>query len=250
MASGLVLVTGGARGIGAAIARRLAADGFAVAVNFAKDAKAAEATVGAIRAAGGKAEAFQADVGDPGAIPGLFEAAVAALGPLAGLVNNAGIGGATVRVDAQKADDLERLFRVNVVGLMLCCGEAVRRLSTKQGGAGGAIVNISSVAARLGGLNGLVPYAASKGAVESFTRGLAAEVGAEGIRVNAIAPGMVATDMTVPILGSPAVKDRILSTIPLGRIGEPEDIADAASWLMSRGAGFVTGSVVTVSGGR
>ena len=199
---------------------------------------------------GGIAKAFRADVGDSEAIPRLFEEAVAALGPLKGLVNNAGVSGAFARVEAQQAADLARLFQVNVIGTMLACGEAVRRLSTAHGGSGGAIVNISSVAARLGGLAGLAPYAASKGAVESFTKGLANEVAREGVRVNAVAPGMVATDMTTPMLSRPGAAEQVNAGIPMGRVGAPEEIADAVGWLMSPGAGFVTGSIVTVSGGR
>ena len=250
MAHELVIVTGGARGIGAAISRKLAADGYAIAVNFASDERTAETTVAAIRAAGGAAEAFRADVGDPVAIPRLFEEATAALGPLAGLVNNAGIGGAAVRIDERDPAELARLFQVNVIGTILCCKEAVRRLSTRHGGKGGSIVNVSSIAARLGGLPGLAPYAASKGAVESFTRGLANEVGREGVRVNAVAPGMVATDMSRPLLADPATAERIASMTPLGRIGAPEDIAEAVAWLISPASGFVTGSVLTASGGR
>jgi NAD(P)-dependent dehydrogenase (short-subunit alcohol dehydrogenase family) len=250
MPIGLIIVTGGARGIGAAICRKLAADDYSVAVDFASDESAAKATVAAIRSGGGRAEAFRADVGDPEAIPRLFDDAVAALGPLAGLVNNAGISGRFARVDAQEPAELARLFQVNVTGTILCCKEAVRRLSTKHGGAGGSIVNISSIAARLGGLPGLVPYAASKGAVESFTRGLANEVGREGIRVNAVAPGMIATDMTTPFLSEPATLERIAAATPMGRVGTPEEIAETVAWLISRASRFVTGAVITASGGR
>ena len=250
MPSGLIIVTGGARGIGAAICRRLAADGYSIAVNYAADGSAAAATVHSIRALGGKAEAFQADVGDPAAAPRLFAEAVAALGPLAGLVNNAGISGDAQRVEATTPEALTRLMNVNVIGTILCCREAVLRLSTKHGGGGGSIVNLSSIAARLGGLAGLAAYAASKGAVESFTRGLANEVGREGIRANAVAPGMVATDMSAPLLAAPGAKDRIAEMTPVGRIGVPDDIAEAVAWLISPAASFVTGQVLTASGGR
>ena len=195
MPSGLIIVTGGSRGIGAAISRRLAADGYSVAVNFASDGKGAEATVADIKKAGGRAQAFKADVADPAALHRLFDEATKALGPLAGLVNNAGVTGRLARVDEREAEELTQLFALNVIGTILACKEAVLRLSTRHGGGGGAIVNLSSIAARIGGLPGLASYAATKGAVESFTKGLATEVGPEGIRVNAVAPGMIETDM-------------------------------------------------------
>jgi NAD(P)-dependent dehydrogenase (short-subunit alcohol dehydrogenase family) len=248
--SGLIIVTGGARGIGAATCIQLAAAGYAIAVNYASAQDAAQATAAAIVKSGGRAQAFQADVGDPDAVAKLFEDAVGALGPLAGLVNNAGISGAPARIDAQDPAELARLFQVNVIGTILCAKEAVRRLSTKHGGPGGAIVNIASVAARLGGLPGIVPYAATKGAIETFTRGLANEVAREGVRVNAVSPGMVATDMTTPILSQPGATERIASLIPMGRVGEPDEIAEAVAWLISPAARYVTGSIMTVSGGR
>jgi len=250
MPSGLVIVTGGSRGIGAAICRRLAADGYAVAVNYAADAKAAEKTVAEIEKAGGRAQAFQADVADPAALRRLFDEATQVLGPLAGLVNNAGVSGRFARVEDRDADELTQLFQVNVIATILACKEAVLRLSTKRGGTGGSIVNISSIAARLGGLPGLASYAATKGAVESFTKGLATEVGAEGIRVNAVAPGFTETDMNRDALAQPSFRERIEAMTPLHRIGVPEEIAEAAAWLISPATAFVTGSVVTVSGGR
>jgi len=250
MPSGLIIVTGGSRGIGAAICRRLAADGYAVAVNYAADAKAAQATVAGIETSGGRAQAFQADVADPAALAGLFEKAATALGPLAGLVNNAGSTGRFARVDEQEGADLAQLFAINVIATILACKKAVKRLSTKHGGSGGAIVNLSSIAARLGGLPGLAAYGASKGAVESFTKGLANEVGPEAIRVNAVAPGMIETDMTQPLLAQAAARERIEAMTPLRRVGAPEEIAEAVAWLISPAARFVTGSVLTVSGGR
>jgi NAD(P)-dependent dehydrogenase (short-subunit alcohol dehydrogenase family) len=250
VSSGLVIVTGGSRGIGAAICRRLAADGYAIGVNYSADAKAAEATVAAIKDSGGLAKTFQADVADPAQLPRLFGEATQALGPLAGLVNNAGVTGRFARVEERDAEELTQLFAVNVIGTILACKEAVLRLSTKRAGNGGSIVNISSIAARLGGLPGLASYAATKGAVESFTKGLATEVGPEGIRVNAVAPGFTETDMNREPLAQASFRERMEAMTPLRRIGVPEEIAEAAAWLISPAARFVTGSVVTVSGGR
>ena len=250
MPSGLIIVTGGSRGIGAAICRRLAADGYALGVNYAVDAKAAEATVAEIKKSGGRAQAFQADVADPAQLPRLFDQATKALGPLAGLVNNAGSTGRFATTDKQEAEALTQLFQINVIGTILACKEAVLRLSTKHGGSGGSIVNISSIAARLGGLPGLASYAATKGAVESFTKGFATEVGPEGIRANVVAPGFTATDMTRDQIAQPGFRERIEGMTPLRRVGAPEEIAEAAAWLISPAAAFVTGSVVTVSGGR
>ena len=232
MPSGLIIVTGGSRGIGAAICRRLAAEGYALGVNYAVDAKAAEATVAEIKKSGGRAQAFQADVADPAQLPRLFDQATKALGPLAGLVNNAGSTGRFATTDKQEAEALTQLFQINVIGTILACKEAVLRLSTKHGGSGGSIVNISSIAARLGGLPGLASYAATKGAVESFTKGLATEVGPEGIRANVVAPGFTATDMTRDQIAQPGFRERIEGMTPLRRVGAPEEIAEAAAWLI------------------
>ena len=241
-----ILVTGGSRGIGAAICRLLAAKGYPVAVNYTARADAAEAVVSEIKAAGGQAVAVGGDVADPVAVGAMFTAAEAALGSIGGLVNNAGLIGAAARIDMQTPADMERLFAVNVFGAIYCAQEAVRRMSTAHGGQGGSIVNVSSVAARLGGLNGVVPYAATKGAVESFSKGLSNEVAREGIRVNVVAPGMTATDMTTKEMREQAQR----SGIPMGRVGEAEEIAEAVLWLISPASSYVTGTVVTVSGGR
>ena len=245
MTNGTIIVTGGSRGIGRAVCTRLAADGYAIAVNYARDEAAAMAVVDQIAASGGRAHPVVADIGDERAIEQMFDEAIRALGPLAGVINNAGIIGRVARVDEQSGADLQRLFAVNVFGSILCASAAVRRLSSRHGGLGGVIVNLSSVAARLGGAAGMASYAATKGAVESFTRGLANEVGAEGIRVNAVAPGVIETDMAGETL-----RDIARRTAPLGRPGQAEEIADAVAWLVSPSASYVTGTTITVSGGR
>src|ERR1700733_7308488 len=205
MASGLIIVTGGSRGIGAAICRRLAADGYVVAVNYAADAKAAVATVAEIKK---RAQAFRADVADSPQLPRLFEQATKALGPLAGLVNNAGSSGRFATTDQREAMELTQLFQVNVIGTILACKEAVLRLSAKHGGSGGSIVNISSIAARTGG-----------------PPGLATEVGPEGIRVNAVAPGFTDTDMNRDPLAQAGFRERMEAMTPLRRVGAPDEIA-------------------------
>jgi NAD(P)-dependent dehydrogenase (short-subunit alcohol dehydrogenase family) len=212
---------------------------------YSSNEAAARATVERILKQGGRAQAFSGDIADSDAVKLLFENAVGALGPLAGLVNNAGITGRAARIEEQQPEDLARLFAVNVIGSILCAKEAVRRLSTRHGGKGGAIVNISSAAARLGGLAGIVPYAATKGAIETFTKGLANEVAREGVRVNAVAPGMVDTDMA-----SPEMREKALPFIPMGRLAVAEEIAEAVNWLMSPASAYSTGTVLTISGGR
>ena len=241
---GVVIVTGGSRGIGHAISTLLAREGHAVAINYATNAAPAEALARAITERGGRAMAIRADLSRPGEIRALFTRAHE-LGPLWGLVNNAGVTGTKVRVEEQTAETLDALFDINVRATMLAAGEAVRRMSTRHGGRGGVIVNLSSVAARLGGLPGLVPYAATKAAVEAFTRGLANEVAREGIRVNAVAPGLTATDMVPPETAKLAE-----TVVPMGRVGHVDEIAQAVAFLLSPASSYMTGSVMTVSGGR
>ena len=240
---GTAIVTGGSRGIGAAICRRLAADGYAVVVNYASGADAAGKVVHDIEASGGHALAYGADVSKEGEVEAMF-AAADALGPVAALVNNAGILGDMRRIDEHDAESLTKVLAINVVGPALCAKHAVLRMSTKHGGHGGAIVNVSSIAAISGGIPGMVAYSTSKGALSSFTIGLAKEVAREGVRVNAVAPGMIVTDMTV------GFADQVAQTVPVGRCGEPEEIAAAVAWLVSEEASYAVGSVMTVSGGR
>jgi NAD(P)-dependent dehydrogenase (short-subunit alcohol dehydrogenase family) len=243
---GAAIVTGASRGIGAAIAEKLAEDGYGVVVNYAADADGAESVVSAIRARGGRAVAVRADVAAPGDVADLFERAQQEMGPLAALVNNAGTTGKMARIEQQKADELARLMQVNVVGPMVCARHAVQAMSTAHGGTGGSIVNIASVAARTtAGTSGFVPYAATKGALVTFTRGLSDEVAPEGIRVNSVSPGAIATEMSAAV---PAAKEAAAHS-PLGRIGRPDEIAATVSWLISPAASFVTGSDITVSGG-
>ena len=240
-----ILVTGGSRGIGAAICRRLAAAGHPVAINYATGAAAANSVAADIRAAGGHATTIAADVSDPDAVTRMFDTAERDLGPLGGLVNNAGILGGTARVDALPAHDLARVLQINVAGSFLCAQAAVRRLSTAHGGAGGAIVNLGSVASRLGGPGELVHYAMTKGAIDTLTVGLAREVAAEGIRVNAVAPGLIDTEMNPP-----ERQDRLRAAIPAGRVGHAHEVAEAVAWLLSDAASYVNGTILTVSGGR
>ncbi len=243
--NGLVIVTGGSRGIGAAVCRRLARDGYAVAVNYATRPEAAEAVVQDITKAGGSAAAFAGDVSVEQDVETLFGAAQDRLGPLAGLVNNAGIVGGATRFDALSLEALQRTLAINVVGTMLCARAAVRIMSTRHGGRGGAIVNLSSVAARLGGPGELVHYATTKGAIDTFTLGLGREVAEEGIRVNAVAPGMIETEMN-----SPERLARIIPHVPAKRAGSADEIAEAVAWLISPASSYVMGTSLTVSGAR
>jgi len=245
MSDRVTLITGGSRGIGAACARACAAEGHAVAVNFRAETDKAMEVVEAINAAGGRAIAIQADTSDEAQVIAMFDTVTRELGPLTGLVNNAGIHGPRVRVEDMQATDIDHVLGVNVRGYFICAREAVKRMSTKHGGNGGAIVNVSSGSAHLGGGGGSILYAASKGAVNSLTIGLAQEVAAEGIRVNTVAPGMTETDMP----GADRLVEQA-SKIPMGRVARPEEIAESVLWLLSDKASHVAGANLRVAGGR
>lgn len=249
MGAPVLLITGGGRGIGAATARLAAARGYAVAINYRSDATAASTLVDQIRAEGGNAVAFAADVGDEAEVVGLFQAVERTLGPLAALVNNAGVLETQMRVEAMDAARMRRILATNVVGPLLCCREAIRRMSTRHGGQGGAIVNVSSVAARTGSPGEYVDYAASKGAVDTLTIGLAQEVAADGIRVNAVRPGFIHTDMHASG-GEPDRVERVKASVPMKRGGQPGEVANAILWLLSAEAGYCSGAIVDVAGGR
>ncbi len=244
----VVIVTGGGRGIGAATARAAAAAGYRVCVNFERDRAAAEAVAADCAGPARPAVAVPGDVADPPDVRRLFEAAADALGPVTHLVNNAGITGGLGRFEERTVETLRRVIEVNVLGTMLCAQEAVRRMSTARGGPGGAIVNVSSVAALTGSPGEYVHYAAAKGAVESFTRGLALEVAGEGIRVNAVAPGTTLTEIHAAS-GDPDRPTRVAGAIPMGRVATPAEIAAAIVWLLSDQASYVTGTVLRVAGG-
>ncbi len=247
--SGTLIVTGASRGIGAAIARLAAAHGWAVAVNYSTSAGEAEQVVREIVAKSGRAVAIQADISREADIVRMFETAERELGPITGLVNNAAVTGGFARVEDVTSAALEKTFAINIAGPMLCAREAVRRMSTKRGGHGGAIVNISSRAAHTGSPGEWVHYAASKGAIDSFTIGLAREVATEGIRVNAVAPGLVETGLHAAN-GEPGRLQRLMPTIPMQRAGQPMEVAEAVMWLISPAASYVTGAILEVGGGR
>ncbi|WP_310564302.1 SDR family oxidoreductase [Hydrogenophaga sp.] len=245
----VLLVTGGSRGIGAATALLAARQGWAVAVNYANNSLAADEVVRSIRAGGGQAITVQADVADEAQVLRMFEKVDAKLGRLTGLVNNAGVVDVTARVDEMGVERWKRMFDINVIGSMLCAREAVRRMSTRHGGAGGAIVNLSSAASRLGSPGQYVDYAAAKGAIDAFTIGLAKEVAAEGVRVNAVRPGLIETE----IHASGGLPDRVNDLkhqVPMQRGGTADEVAQAIVWLLSPAASYTTMSLLDVSGGR
>lgn len=245
----VLLVTGASRGIGAATALLAAQNGWSVAVNYAANSLAADEVVRLIRASGGQAMAVQADVAEEAQVLRMFEHIDAKLGRLSGLVNNAGVVDVTARVDEMSVARLKRMFDINVIGSLVCAREAVRRMSTKHGGEGGSIVNVSSAAARLGAPGQYVDYAAAKGAIDAFTIGLAKEVAAEGIRVNAVRPGLIETDIHASGGLPNRVKD-LQHLVPVGRGGTAEEVAEGIVWLLSDSASYTTMSFLDISGGR
>jgi NAD(P)-dependent dehydrogenase (short-subunit alcohol dehydrogenase family) len=247
--SEVIIVTGASRGIGAATARLAGERGYAVCVNYRREAQAAAAVVADIEKAGGQALAVAGDMSSEKDILNLFETVDAKLGPLTTLVNNAGVIDVQSRVEDYSLERLQRMFSVNITGVFLCAREAVRRMSTKNGGAGGVIVNVSSAAARLGGPNEYVDYAASKGAMDTMTIGLAKEVAAEGIRVNAVRPGLIYTDIHASG-GEPGRVDRLKAGVPMQRGGSAQEVARVILWLASDESSYTTGSLVECSGGR
>lgn len=244
-----LLITGASRGIGAAAALLAAERGWDVAVNYTRDGAAAEAVAAQVRAAGRRALVIQADVADEAQVLAMFARLDAEWGPLGGLVNNAGVVDVASRVDAMSAARIQRMFAVNVFGTMWCAREAVKRMSTRHGGRGGSIVNLSSVASKLGSPAQYVDYAAAKGAIDVFTLGLAREVATEGVRVNAIRPGIIDTDIHASG-GQPERARQLAPQIPMQRPGRADEIATAILWLLSDEASYTTGAVLDVTGGR
>jgi NAD(P)-dependent dehydrogenase (short-subunit alcohol dehydrogenase family) len=245
----VLIVTGGGRGIGAAVARLAGVRGYDVAVNYLLDPIAAEKVADDVRGRGGSALSVAADVSREEHVLRLFETVTREIGPIDALVNSAGETGGFARVEDVTVETIARVLAVNVTGTILCAREAVRRMSTKRGGKGGAIVNVSSLAARLGGANEWVHYAASKGAVETFTRGLAREVAAAGIRVNAVAPGLIETELHAAA-GDPDRLNRLKGGVPMQRPGTAEEVAAGILWLLSAAASYTTGAILDIAGGR
>ena len=245
----VLLVTGASRGIGAATALMAARQGWAVAVNYSTQAQAAEEVVQRIRSEGGQAMALQADVAQEDQVLQMFAEIDRTLGRLSGLVNNAGVVDVAARIDEMSLSRWRRMFDINVMGSLLCAREAVRRMSTRHGGAGGSIVNLSSAAARLGAAGQYVDYAAAKAAIDAFTIGLAKEVGGEGIRVNAVRPGLIETDIHASG-GQPDRVRALAPQVPMGRGGQAEEVAQAIVWLLSDAASYTTMGLLDVSGGR
>ncbi len=245
----VAIVTGSGRGIGAAIAKGLAKDGYAVAVNYIRNEAAASQVVSEITSAGGIAFAIQADISRDVDVVRLFAAVDRNFGVLTALINNGGVTGKFGRVEELSAATLERVFSVNVIGAFLCCREAVRRMSTRNGGSGGNIVNVSSRAAQIGGAGEWIHYAATKGALDTLTIGLAREVAAEGIRVNAVAPGLIDTELHAAA-GIPDRMRRLAPTVPMGRPGTADEVAGCVRFLLSPAAAYVTAAILPVSGGR
>ncbi|MDE2370782.1 MAG: SDR family oxidoreductase [Burkholderiales bacterium] len=245
----ILLVTGAGRGIGAATAVLAARQGWDVAINYRRDTAAAQAVADRVRAQGRRALVVQAEVDDEAQVLAMFAAIDRGLGRLSGLVNNAGVVDVAARVDEGSVARWQRMFAINVIGSMLCAREALRRMSRRHGGAGGAIVNVSSAASRLGSAGQYVDYAASKGAIDSFTIGLAREVAAEGVRVNAVRPGIVETEIHASG-GEPDRAGRLGPQVPMQRAGRVDEIADAICWLLGSGASYTTGALLDVSGGR
>ena len=249
MSENVVIITGASRGIGAATAKLAAERGYAVCVNYASNREAANGVVAEITKSGGRALACQADVANEADVVRLFDAAAKGLGPVTALVNNAGILEQQMRLDEMSAGRFERVFATNITGSFLCAREAVRRMSTRHGGRGGAIVNVGSMASRLGSPGEYIDYAASKGAIDSLTIGLAKEVAEEGIRVNAVRPGVIRTEIHASG-GEPGRVDRVAKSVPMKRGGEPEEVALAVLWLLSSESSYSTGTFIDVSGGR